>query len=50
MWTYDLTDPLMVNLETIMSLASMMYVADLDAFECHLGDKKLSLMILFGEC
>ena len=36
-WTYDLTYHLMVDLKTIMALASMIYMVDLDAYELHLG-------------
>ena len=41
-WTYDLTNHLMVDLETIIALASMTYIVDLDAYELHLGDEKSS--------
>ena len=34
-WTYDLMDYLMVDLLTIISLASMTYIVDLDAYELH---------------
>ena len=40
-WSYDLTDHLMVDLETIIALASMTYVVDLDAYELHRGDEKV---------
>jgi hypothetical protein len=33
----------MIDLETIMALASMKYIVDLDAYELHLGDE-MSLM------
>lgn len=39
-WTYDLTNHLMVGLETIIARASMTYITDLDACELHLGDEK----------
>ena len=39
-WTYDFTDHLMVELETIIALATMTYIAELDAYELHLGDEK----------
>jgi hypothetical protein len=42
-WTYDLTDHLKVDLETIyIALASMTYIVDLDAYELHPGDEKCS--------
>ena len=31
----------MVDLETIMALASMTYIVDLYAYELHLGDEKV---------
>ena len=34
---YNLTDHLMVILTTIIALASMKYVVDLDAYELHPG-------------
>ena len=34
-------DHLMVDLETIIALASMTYVIDLDAYELHLGDEQV---------
>ena len=39
--TYDLIDHLMVDLETIIALASMTYIVDLDASELHPGDEKV---------
>jgi hypothetical protein len=33
----------MIDLETIMALASMKYIVDLDAYELHSGDE-MSLM------
>ena len=32
----------MVDLETIITLASMTYIIDLDAYELHIGDIKVS--------
>ena len=40
-WTYDLTDHLMVHLETIIALAFMRYIVELDAYELHPGDEKV---------
>ena len=39
--TYDLTDHLMVDVETLTALASMTYIIDLDANELHMGDEKV---------
>ena len=39
-WTYDLIDHLMIDLETTIALASMTYVVDLDVYKLHLGDEK----------
>ena len=39
-WTYDLIDHLMIDLETIIALASMTYVVGLDVYKLHLGDEK----------
>lgn len=39
--TYDLTDYLMGNLETIIALASMTCIVELDAYELHLEDEKV---------
>lgn len=36
-WTYDLTFHLMVDLRPIIVLASILYIADVDAHELHLG-------------
>ena len=38
--TTDHTDYLIINLGTIIALASMTYIANLDAYECHLGSEK----------
>ena len=35
-WTYDHTDHSMVGLETIVALASRIYIAYLDAYELHI--------------
>ena len=39
--TYDLTDHLMVDLQTIITLASITYIVDLDTYELYLGDEKV---------
>ena len=39
----------MVDLETIIALASMTYIKDLNAYELHPGDKKVSNNF-FNEC
>ena len=39
-WTYDLMDYLMANSETIITLAFMTYIVDLDAYEFHPEDEK----------
>ena len=40
-WTYvDRTDRLVVDLEPIIALDSMTYIADLDAYELHPCDEK----------
>jgi hypothetical protein len=31
----------MVDLQTIIALAFMTYIVDLDAYECHLGDEEV---------
>ena len=41
-WTYNLTDHLMVDLDTIIAIAFMKYnVLDLDAYELHPGNEKV---------
>ena len=40
-WIYDLTDHLMVDLETTIALASMTYIIDSDVNELHPGDEKV---------
>ena len=45
-WTYDFTDHLMVELETIIALATMTYIAKLDAYELHPRMKKFSTNLL----
>ena len=42
MWTYDLMDHLMIDLETIITLASRTYIVDVDAYELHPGDENSS--------
>ena len=38
-WTYNLTSHLMLDLETIIALASMTYIIDLDGYELHPRDE-----------
>lgn len=40
-WTYDLTDHLMVDLETIIALATMTYIGESNVYELHPGDEKV---------
>ena len=47
-WTYDLTNFLIINLETITTLASMTYIVHFDAYELHLGDEKPSTALLMN--
>ena len=47
-WTYDLTNHLMVDLETIITIGSMTYIVDLDAYDLHLGMKKSSTTLLMN--
>ena len=42
-WTYDLTNHLMVDLETIIALATMTYIAKLDVYEFPPRMKKNSM-------
>ena len=39
-WTYDLTDHLMIDLETKTALTSMTYIVDLVAYRLHPEDEK----------
>ena len=41
MWTYDLTDRLMIELETIIALATMTYIAKTNLYELNLMDKRV---------
>ena len=38
-WIYDLIDPLVIDLETIIALAFMTYIINLDAYELHPRDE-----------
>jgi hypothetical protein len=38
-WTYNLTEHLIIDLGTIIALASMIYIINLDAYELHWGNK-----------
>ena len=40
-WTYNLTDHLMLDLETMIAIAYMTYIIDLEFDELHLGDEKI---------
>jgi hypothetical protein len=40
-WTYNLTDHLMLDFETIIALASMIYITNSDAYELHPEDGKV---------
>ena len=40
-WTYDLIDHLMVDLETIIALATMTYIGESNVYELHPGDEKV---------
>ena len=50
MWTYNLTDHLMIDLEKIITLAFMTYIVDLDAYELHPGDEKGLPTTFINEC
>ena len=41
-WTFDLNDHLMVDLETIIALATMTYIGESNVYELHPGDQKIS--------
>ena len=40
-WTYDLTNHLIIDLETIIALAFMTYIIDIDGYELIPGDEKV---------
>ena len=40
-WTYNFTDHLKANLETIFAIAFMTYIIDLDAYELHPKDEQV---------
>ena len=44
----DLTNHLMIDLETIITIASMTYTVDLNAYGLHLGMKKSSTTSLMN--
>ena len=50
MWTYDLTEYLMVYFKTIIALASMTYLVNLDTYELHPHDKKEAFNNFIDEC
>ena len=39
-WTHDLSDHLMLHFEIVISLASMTYIGELDAYTLHPRDEK----------
>jgi hypothetical protein len=45
-WTYNLIDQLIIDLEIIIALAFMKNIVDLDGYELHLGDEKISTTLL----
>jgi hypothetical protein len=47
-WTNNLTDHLMVALETLIALAYMTCIVDLDAYELHLGMEETSTTLLMN--
>ena len=49
-WTHDLTDHLMVDLETIIKYASMTYFVDIDVYELHSRNGKKSSDGFTNEC
>lgn len=49
-WTYNLADPLMIDLETIISLASMTNIVNLDAYELLPGVEKVFNNLFLDEC
>jgi len=40
-WSYDLTDHIMVELDTIIVLADLTYDAETDTYKLHPSDEKL---------
>jgi hypothetical protein len=40
-WSYDLTDHIMVELDTIIALANLTYDAETDTYELHPSDEKV---------
>ena len=45
-WTRDLTNHLMIDLKTIIAIASMPYIIDFDSYELQPGDEKLSTTLI----
>lgn len=41
MWTYDMTNHLMIKLETIMALATMTYIVKTKLYELHPTDEQM---------
>ena len=46
-WTCNLIDHLMLDLKTIIALAFMICIANLDAYELHQRDEKIFKGLLF---
>jgi hypothetical protein len=40
-WNYDLTDHIMVELDTIIALANLTYDVETDTYELHPSDEKV---------
>lgn len=49
-WIYDYMDHMMLNVDAIISLASMMYILSLGYYELHLLDEKSFNNFLIAEC
>ena len=41
-WTCDYMNHLMLDLKIIIAISSMTHIIDLNAYELHLGDEKVS--------
>jgi hypothetical protein len=40
-WSYDLTDHIMVELDTVIALANLTYDVETDTYELHPSDEKV---------
>lgn len=49
MWTYNLTDHLMAELESIIALAIMIYIVVTNLYKLHLMDEQVSNNIIDDE-